>query len=59
MSEKELLYIDDTLGHFTNINEYLKVHTDILEDEKFKTALKELDKINKDLYKKFYKLIEE
>lgn len=59
MSEKELLYIEDTLGHMESIKEYLANYTVSLDDKNFETVLQELDKLNNDLYKKFYKLISE
>lgn len=59
MSEKELLYIDDVLSHLMNMNDFLCNYIVSVEDENFKTVLKDLEKTNKDLYKKFYKLIEE
>ncbi len=59
MSEKELLYIEDTLGHMKSIKEYLGNYTVSVEDNSFKTVLEELNKLNDDLYKKFYKLISE
>ncbi len=59
MSEKELLYIDDVMGHLTNINDYLANYMVSVEDENFKKVLENLDKTTKSLYKKFYKLLEE
>ena len=59
MSEKELLYIEDTLGHMESIKEYLANYTVSLEDKKFETVLQDLEKLNRELYKKFYKLISE
>lgn len=59
MSEKELLYIEDTLDHMESIKEYLANYMVSLDDKNFETVLQELDKLNKDLYKKFYKLISE
>lgn len=59
MSEKELLYIDDTLGHLENMSGYLKNSIDCLENENFKKVLEDLEQLNKDVYKKFYKIIGE
>lgn len=58
MSEKELLYIDDALGHFVNIDEFLTCYMEDVEDENFLTVLEGLQKMNQDVYKKFYKLTE-
>ncbi len=59
MSEKELLYIDDMLGHIVNMQDFICANSSIIEDEKFLNAIKELESLNKEVYKKFYKLIEE
>lgn len=59
MSEKELLYIDDILSNITNINDFLNENIEEIEDEDFKKELEGLSKVNKEFYKKFYKLIEE
>lgn len=56
MSEKELLYIDDALGHFQNINDFLSAYIEEVEDESFVSVLEELEKTTQDVYKKFYKL---
>lgn len=58
MSEKELLYIDDALGHFQNVNDFLTDYIDEVEDEAFIEVLESLKKLNQDIYKKFYKLTE-
>lgn len=58
MSEKELLYIDDTLGHLSNIDAFLTNYTVSVEDENFRKVLEDFDKDVKSIYKKFYKLIE-
>lgn len=57
MTEKELLYIDDILGHINNMEEFLDLYADGLENDKSKTVLEDLSKLNKDAYKKFYKSI--
>ncbi len=58
MTEKELLYIDDVLGHIENAEEFVKMHEEDLESEEFKDVLNKLSSLNKDCYKKFYKQIE-
>ncbi len=57
MTEKELLYIDDILGHITNMEEYLDMYAASLEDEKFSNVVEELGKLNRESYKKFYKTL--
>ncbi|HBA37806.1 MAG TPA: hypothetical protein DCY94_03705 [Firmicutes bacterium] len=59
MTEKELLYIDDILGHITNMEEFLDIYACTLEDDKMNNCLESLCKLNKDAYKKFYKSISE
>lgn len=59
MSEKELLYIEDSLNHMIAINDFLKNYIIGLEDDNFKKVLEDLEEKNKDVYKKFYKLIGE
>ncbi len=58
MSEKELLYIEDALGHIVNMQDYLTNHIELVEDENFKKVLTDLSKTNKEVYKKFYKKLE-
>lgn len=57
MSEKELLYIDDVLGHISNMEDFLDEYSLALEDETYKNIILELSKLNKETYKKFYKMI--
>ncbi len=59
MSEKELLYIDDMLGHIVNMQDFICANSSTIEDENLLKVLKELESLNKEVYKKFYKLIEE
>lgn len=59
MTEKELLYIDDVLGHITNMEDFLDLYAGSLENDKSRTVLEDLSKLNKDAYKKFYKSISE
>lgn len=59
MSEKELLYIEDTLSHLTSINDFLKNYIIGVEDNNFKSSLEDLQDKTKDVYKKFYKLLDE
>ena len=59
MSEKELLYIEDTLGHLTNCNEYLENYKDGVYEKNYNQVLNDYEKLNKEIYKKFLKLISE
>lgn len=59
MSEKELLYIEDTLSHLTSINDFLKNYIIGVEDQEFQNVLEDLQDRTSDIYKKFYKLIGE
>lgn len=58
MTEKELLYVEDTLSHLQSISDYLANYTIGVEDENFKTVLEGFEKQTRDWYKKFLKLIE-
>lgn len=58
MTQKELLYIEDTLGHLKTMEDLLTLAKTNLEDEKLKTFVtNELTKTKK-LYKKVYSLLE-
>ena len=58
MTQKELLYIEDTLGHLKTMEDLLSVAKNNLEDEKLKKFVSnELSK-TKNQYKKVYALLE-
>ena len=58
MTQKELLYIEDTLGHLKTMEDLLSVAKSNLEDEKLKKFVSnELSKTRKQ-YEKVYALLE-
>lgn len=57
MSEKELLYIDDALGHLEKSNQILTTYMGDVEDEDLVNVINEILKKNSDLYKELYKLL--
>ena len=58
MTQKELLYIEDTLGHLKTMDELLTLAKDNLEDEKLrKFVSNELQKTKKQ-YDKVFSLLE-
>lgn len=57
MSEKELLYIDDALGHLEKTNQILATYISDVEDESLVNVINEVLKKNSDLYKELYKLL--
>lgn len=58
MTQKELLYIEDALGHLKTMDELLTLAKENLEDEKLRNFVSnELQKTKKH-YKKVYSLLE-
>ena len=58
MTQKELLYIEDALGHLKTMDELLTLAQEKLEDEKLRNFVSnELQKTKKH-YKKVYSLLE-
>lgn len=58
MTEKELLYLDDTLGHIKSSKNYVTKEIDSIEDSTFEEALKNLEHTDCEVYKNIYKLLE-
>lgn len=58
MTEKELLYLDDTLGHIKNSKKYVTNEIESVEDSAFEEALKNLEHTDCEVYKNLYKLLE-
>lgn len=57
MSDKELMYIDDTLGHLEQFNEYSKYLCNIISDEIICDLIKKIRKTNKKTFDSFYNLV--
>ncbi len=57
MSSKELLYIEDFLGHEEYFLQHLSETKECLDDEKLEKFITKLEKKNQDLVNKFYGLL--
>lgn len=56
MTSKELLYIDDTLGHLELVDEYLESVCDCLEDDSNELIM-DIKEKNKKMFDDFMKLL--
>lgn len=56
MTNKELMYIDDTLGHLELVDEYIDSICDCLEDDA-NTLIMDIKKENQKMFDDFMKLI--
>ncbi len=59
MSSKELLYLEDFLGHEEYFLTHLKEAKDCIDDEKLSKFIGKLEKKNQALVTKFYELLQE
>lgn len=57
MSEKELLYIDDTLGHLDYLVKHLTLNKECLTEEKQIDVVNKILKKNEKMYNEFYNLL--
>ena len=57
MSEKELLYVEDMLGHLEYFKKHLDINKECLTDSKEETILKKIEKKTDSLYKSFYEVL--
>lgn len=57
MSTKELLYIEDFLGHEQYFIEHICETAELMDDEKLKKFVMKMEKQNRDLFNKFYGLL--
>ena len=57
MSEKELLYIEDMLGHLEYFKRHLEINKECLNDQKATTELKKIEKKTEKMYENFYTLL--
>jgi len=57
MSTKELLYVEDFLGHEEYFLQHLAETRECIDDEKLEKFIGKLEKVNQDLITKFYGLI--
>ena len=57
MSSKELLYIEDFLGHEEYFLKHISETKESIDHEKIEKYLTKLEKTNRDLVSKFYGLL--
>lgn len=57
MSSKELLYIEDFLGHEEYVLKHLCETKESVDNEKLEKFIMKLEKTNRDLVSKFYGLL--
>ena len=58
MTQKELLYFEDAIGHEKNIEKIIEETINVLEDEELISFMKKELKVHKDLEKKLMNLME-
>lgn len=57
MSEKELLYVEDTLSHLEYLKRHLCINKECLTEEKAVSNLKKIEKKVDSMYQTFYELL--
>lgn len=57
MSVKELLYIEDMLGHLRYLSSHLGISEDCLDDEELSAFLKKINKKVSLMYDTYYSLL--
>ncbi len=57
MSPKELLYIEDTLGHEKQIKSTCQESANVLEDKELSNCVSDIAQKHVECFNKFYKLI--
>ncbi len=57
MSEKELLYVEDTLGHLENFKRHLCINKECVTETDELAMLKKIDKKCDSMYQSFYNLL--
>lgn len=57
MSPKELLYIEDTLGHARFMQDKCKETVSALKDTELKNCVEQLAAKNAELFSRFYRLV--
>ncbi len=57
MSPKELLYIEDTLGHLCEMKAVCKQYASEIQDAELKNFIGELEKREEACFRSFYKLL--
>lgn len=59
MTQKELLYMEDAIGHEKNLQTICEYYSNIVEDEKLSTFLAKLQEKHKHLEEKLMKTMED
>jgi len=59
MTQKELLYMEDAIGHEQNLDTILTNYSDVVENKNLKSFLKKLAKKHQNLEKNLLKVMEE
>lgn len=54
MSEKELLYLEDALGHLKYFKQHLCINKECLNDSKEQSLIKKIEKKTNQIYINFY-----
>jgi len=57
MSEKELLYVEDTLGHLEYFKRHLCINKECIQESTQVAMLKKIEKKCDSLYQTFYELL--
>jgi len=57
MSEKELLYVEDTLSHLEYFKRHLSINKECVTESNEVTMLKKIEKKCESLYQTFYELL--
>lgn len=57
MSPKELLYIEDSLGHEQHMQDKCKDYAEKIKDPELKEFVSKLQKKHQELFGEFYKLL--
>ena len=58
MTQKELSYVEDAIGHEKNIIEIIEVTISNLQDQELKKFMKEEENIHKNMHEKLMNLLE-
>ena len=59
MSEKELLYVEDSLGHLEYFKRHLEINKECVTEQNEVSMLKKIEKKCDSLYETFYELLGE
>ena len=57
MSEKELLYVEDSLGHLEYFKRHLEINKECVTEQEEISMLKKIEKKCESMYETFYELL--